>query len=57
MGADGTELADVSLAKTVRTDTKTIWCVTLEGAVLEQWDGQVLSPGDTSREESEHGEE
>lgn len=35
-GFEVTEPADFSLDKTIRMDTKTIWCVTLEQSILDQ---------------------
>lgn len=55
-GVEVTQPADISLDKTVRTDTKTIWCVILEWSVLDQWDSQMHCAEVTDRKESEYEE-
>lgn len=56
-GVEVTEPADTSLDKTVRTDTKTIWCVMLEWSALDQWESQMHCAEVTERKESEYEEE
>lgn len=49
-----TKPADINLDKTVRTDTKTIWCVILEQSVWDQWDSQMHCAEITDGKESEY---
>lgn len=56
-GVEVTEPADVNLGKTIKMDTKTMWCVILEQSVRDQWDSQMHCTEITDRKESVDQEE